>query len=200
MKRTTLFTALLIASATACAQAPLEFKGVPLGATEGQLLEKYPIFHCRDTEKIGRVCSVTTKYYNAQCKMHAKIEPACSKSGEELLEMGGTRPATYQVIIRNGVVAQVVIWFPSLDFSGIAAAFSEKYGKPTADKESIVKNRMGAEFDNRIVDWTRNDGGIKLEKRATDIETSIILITAPAFYIDLGKASEEKAKVAASKL
>ena len=102
--------------------------------------------------------------------------------------------------LNNGAIAQVSIWFPTLEFFGIVAAFSEKYGKPTADKQSVVKNRMGAEFDNRTVEWIRSDGSLKLEQRGPDIETARILITTPSFYAEHRKASEEKARIAAAKL
>lgn len=199
MKRTTLFAALLIASTAAFAQAPLEFKGVPLGATEEQLLAKYPAFRC-DTDKGVRACSFFSEYSSTTCSRPGKVDPACTTSAQELLDMGGIQPKSYLAIIRNGAVAQVNIWFRTIDFSGIAAAFTEKYGKPTADNQSVVKNRMGAEFDNRLVKWDRNDGVLKVEQRGPDIETARIMMTAPGFYTEQRKIDEEKTKVAATKL
>jgi hypothetical protein len=70
VKASILSMALAIAT-NASAQAPLEFKGVPLGATEEQLLQKYPAFDCDGPKKFLRV--VLSGYANNACRRPGRL-------------------------------------------------------------------------------------------------------------------------------
>lgn len=188
--------------AIALAQAPpLEFKGVPLGATEAQLLEKYPAFHCRDDEKFGRLCTFHYESYGYFCQSKTE-EPfqACIRQRQALQEFGPTNPTMYIAKVRHSTVQSVDIMFPADDFRAVAAALAEKYGRPTREGSGVVKNRMGAAFDNRTVEWTRRDGKLRIEQRGSSIVESVVSMTTPKFQGTEATEISGKTKAAASKL
>lgn len=194
--------ALLLLSLPALAQSPpLEFKGIPLGLSEAHLLEKHPGFRCNDNETLGRSCTFSDKGYRAFCQQ-VTGEPfrACIKQITELREFGPTNPSMYLAAVRGGVVLRLDILFPSQDFEGVAAALREKYGKPSGAKTEPVTNRMGATFDNRLFEWVRHDGTLRIEQRGTTIDQSMATIVSPDFLSQEATGRAEKAKAAAKKL
>lgn len=60
--------------------------------------------------------------------------------------------------------------FKPHSYGGIFKAFSAKYGEPDAVENSVVKNQMGAEFENQTAVWTGKQISIIMKRLATKID------------------------------
>lgn len=193
--------ATLLCAYSALAQSqPLEFKGVPLGATEADLHAKFPgAFECSANPRLGYSC-VRSNYFweSAVCKKLGG--GVCSEMEQELFEFGPTKPSLYAMQIRDAKIVRISILLHTRYFVDLAAALVAKYGPATADETESVKNRMGAEFANRRLAWKRPDGTMLLKQRATDINTSSLTMFAEGVAEADAQERSEKAKAAAKKL
>jgi hypothetical protein len=163
MKRQMALTVAVLASSiftSALVQpAPLEFKGVPLGATKEQMLEKFPALRCGE----GDICS----YFpapSAICEMKPGT-PRC----DEFSFFGPARAMMYWITLQDGNVRRAVISFVPDDYDVLVVALRKEYGKPSSDTRSSVHNRMRASLDNRTVKWTESGGSISVLKRGINL-------------------------------
>jgi len=165
--------ALLAAAGVAQAQTPpLEFKGVQLGAAVADLKATMPQISCSDS-----MCRLSPwDYARKQCPGTDQRHFDCMSSFIEPLKFGPAIPTNYTVMLRDGLVMSVTIRFPSVTFSQMVLALSEKYGAPTTDRVEPAQNAAGATFDNRVATWERPDGRIKAEQLYLTRETSGVSI------------------------
>lgn len=191
--------ALLISELALAQSPPLEFKGVPVGSTEAELIEKYSAFDCQG-EAPDRKCTFTREAAHQWTCRARPDRDRCYDAMNELLEFGPTSPTVYLIEIRDGRVGRVSIVFPTKDFGALEAALREKYGKPQASKVDTAHNRMNAAFENRNATWLRRDGSIYVEERGTTIDSGLLTLTAPGFADSEAGARAAKVKAAAKKL
>jgi hypothetical protein len=181
MKRTLAIAALLCASSAFAQSSPLEFKGVSLGATRAELLEKFPAFRC-DAD----MCIATLSVAN-------------QTNGLE--DFGGVRPTGYLVNLDGDKVAAVSIIFDSDMYPLLLAALSEKYGKPTSTQIKAVTNHAGAKFKSRSARWVRKDGNASLTERAEEyVDKGGLHLEASWFAAVQKRKSDAQSKAAAKKL
>ena len=88
------------------------------------------------------------------------------------LTIGQVRVFTMIEFETGGGMDAVSLSFPSSNFYEIKVAFVERYGEPTARRTSIVQNRMGAKFQNEILEWQGQKIFIKLEQYGSKLTDS----------------------------
>ncbi len=165
--------------AMACLAAygqPLEFKGVPFGATEEQMRQSIPnlwMWECSDdTVPARRICRFAGFTY-------ANVET-----------LGST------AYFDDNKLSMVGVTIPSAGFDDVVLALSDKYGKPRSVKRSKIQNRMGASFDQLETEWAPNKETIILARRyvGTVESSSILLATKRALAVDAAQAQRKRSK------
>lgn len=153
------------------AAEPFDFKGVPLGSTEQELLEKHPEFSCKDDpdQLLGdRQC-----YYIGT---YAGVE------------------ASTMIWFYSNSLGQIYITFKSDLFDEVNSALVTKYGKPTTVVKEKVRNAMGANFLNEINTWKRKSGLLVITKLAGEISQSSVDIQSIAFRKEYTLRQQRKIK------
>lgn len=192
--------AFLFAASSLLAQT-FEIKGIYIGMTEAQLLEKYPAFRCRNNTEIGRYCSFIYEAYPSVCREldGAKFD-ACHERSHQLYEFGPAKPKGYTVNLRDEAVTAISVIVRAEDFGDLAAALQEKYGRPSSDKKGVVENRMGAKFGNESIEWRRGNQALEIKQRVGNIDTGMVHLTPADWGEQLLDESKKKAKATAKNL
>jgi hypothetical protein len=68
----------------------------------------------------------------------------------------------------------IFVLFPEAQFSKLAPAYLEKFGKPQTDETKEVRNQVGAVFENRTLEWVKPTGTITLIQRVNHVDQSIV--------------------------
>lgn len=71
----------------------------------------------------------------------------------------------------------VELKFKPHSYRGLSEAFLAKYGEPDSVRDSVVKNRLGTEFQNQTIVWAGKQVRIVMRKLATKIDESDVHIT-----------------------
>lgn len=204
MIRASIILAFALAAPSVIAQQPpLEIKGLALGLTEEQLHSRLPgAFECKTHENIGRACYSSVHTEPAGCRSLRRLpSQQCNAAERELYEFGPITPTIYAVNFdSDGRAGRMSVGFNTADYLPLSAALVAKYGAPTSDENRAVKNRMGAEFDNRTLVWRRPDGVMTLQQRAGSVDRGNLVIMAVGFVERTSGDQAEKAKAAAKKL
>jgi hypothetical protein len=66
----------------------------------------------------------------------------------------------------------VVLLFPSANFYQIKTAFVERYGEPTERRTQEIQNRMGARFENELLEWKGEKVLIDLRRYSSRVTES----------------------------
>ena len=170
MKYAPAFVALFSAAAFAADPAPpLEVNGVSLGATVAQLRQAIPQFKC-----YGATCTFDpVDAATALCGEASAEQPVLECYGRIGSEyaFGPVHGAKYSAYLRDGRVGEFRVTFPVARADEVVLDMTEKYGKPSADRQIEAQSRLGEKFSNRTVTWSRSDGTISVERRAVDLDT-----------------------------
>lgn len=112
---------------------PLEFKGVPFGATKPEFQAAQPQFRC----DMGTDCFAT-----GNADIYAGV------------------PASITAQFTDGKLSIVRIGFKSMFHTPILAALTAKYGEATTVKASEYRTQGGAVATNDEREWRLADGGV----------------------------------------
>jgi hypothetical protein len=169
LKIAALALALLAASSITAVSAPLEVKGVPLGATVEQLQQAIPLFKC-----YGATCTFDpVDAALARCG-EARVDQAVlecyGRTGSEYA-FGPVHGAKYSAFLKDRRVGEIRVTFPVAHSDEVVIAMIEEYGKPTDDRQVESQSRLGEKFSNRVVTWSRPDGTLTVERRSVDVDT-----------------------------
>lgn len=88
----------------------------------------------------------------------------------------------------------------SSGFDRIKAVFVEAYGKPTSTASEAVQNRMGAVFQNEVVEYKNASSSMILTKYDSDLDTGSVVHVFWPVYDALKSKLEEAKGDAASRL
>lgn len=145
-----------IAPAIAAAALPLEFKGVPLGASREETFRQFDLPRatmCSSLETDREVCSAEMSY-----------------AGE---------PASVQLVFERDTLERVSLTFQASAFDAVIEAMTEKFGTPSRDEHSDVRTAMNLRYRQRRVEWTRPDGGMVFAWRhGTLVTRSAVVMTS----------------------
>lgn len=189
MRRLIMLVASLCALQSSASE-PLTFKGINLGANQGDFLTLMPGIQCKDDR-----CMMDLRL---QCKGRLSFDEllACQRQfdygGQRVFWLSGTFVDDRLVFVRAIVDTKA--------FAPLLAAMRERFGEPDYDKPGTVQNRMGAVFDDRTVSWMRDDAILILRQRSSKLDESSISLTSKSYLEKQKQETEQKAKEAAKKL
>lgn len=92
------------------------------------------------------------------------------------LRIGQVRVFTVIGFETGGGMDHVSLSFPSGSFYQIKVAFVERYGEPTARRSETLQNRMGAKFENEVLEWNGEKVLIELQKYSSKLTDSRAII------------------------
>lgn len=142
------------------AQAPLEFKGVPFGATAAEFAAKHDYFTCYR----GNPCE---EFYLDDVPGRQVV----------IASYAGERVKRISVEFLGGELALVfIVIFPE-SFDAIVATLAAKYGKPKII-HSKVQNRLGITFEQKEAHWDRKDGMIMAKKYGSQVDAGNIMLAS----------------------
>jgi hypothetical protein len=134
---------------------PSHFRGVPWGASEGELREK---LSGAFEGPMGRLSGIYS----------------CDSYPEKFRWLGdrscngwfyvGSALARVTYLFRKDGFTRVQLTFRPDDFGEVERIFLERYGPPTSQADPPIKTRGGAELINRILKWTGPIVVISLER------------------------------------
>lgn len=61
----------------------------------------------------------------------------------------------------------------------LAESVTLRFGPPASDERSVVQNRMGAAFEQRVVTWSVGGNQIKVSRYANDLTRGRVAISTP---------------------
>lgn len=111
---------------------------------------------------------------------------SCSQKGDEMTcespgggELGGVKLKYITMKYYRGKLYNIygALWDHGM--GDLLAAFSAKYGNPTAETR-VWQNGRGARFDNATFIWKFRCGELELESLGWDLNTSSFQLTCPA--------------------
>jgi hypothetical protein len=178
----TLCAALAFLPALAGAQAAIDFRGVPLGATEAEFAAKLPGFNCRGpaagAEHLAdRLCVAGPGAFR-----------------EDRMFGGVETKMLFASFVADRLVGVSAAFNPR-DFSAVLAALHEKFGKPNSIERPEFQTMGGVKTQNEVVTWKRGNGIVMARRFARAIDESSVQYVDER---DLGNAAA-RGKEAAKK-
>lgn len=149
-----------VATVFATAQT-IDFRGVPMGAKEKQLLEKAPFLKCQDTRPDDNALGDR----NCYAYFHKDNAP-------ENARFGGIYVSYYSAYFYGDKLSDISIHFDVKNFNAVLDVMIEKFGKNATIDAPIYKPERGHERVNATVVWNRADSSVEIEKYGADIYTS----------------------------
>lgn len=181
---------LVLLSTQAIASEPFEIKGVKLGATEAEVLEKNPdIKRCENAAKAGARSALADR----ECSIWRNLHK------DDVAVFAGF-PASISFKLINEQVGYVSVHLDSVHFNEVVAALKSKYGEPSSNKTEVVTNRMGAKFENNIVEWRQGASVIRAYKIASRINNSSVMLFTESYFKDVERRQAEIAAERAKSL
>jgi hypothetical protein len=199
---------LLLAAATVSAADELPaFKGVALGATEEEVVKKYPKLTCRG-EPDRRRC-----FQSPNEKEHKKLLSSCIGRGEspdtcgqqvnEALGMetvAGVPIKYMQFRFHDNKLGQISLVTPMAQFNKVAGGFLDRYGKPAKDESWAFAPKGGRAIQNREFEWSFPTGVIRVTRWSAQLNDSYVMYLSREGARAFAEQSSEDRKKAASDL
>lgn len=139
--------------------APIELKGITPGASIASVRTTYPGFACKEQGPGA-----------GECHYVHSVDGGI----EALNTLGGANTRVWGVRYANDRIGAINVLLRSKDFDQVAAAFVEKYGKPTKRQTSKIQNRMGASFEQVELVWSIKSEVLSVVRFAGDLETMAV--------------------------
>lgn len=144
----------IIIFSTAFAQeSTFDFKGIAL-KSDISIIENDSRFTCKDSDGVF-------------------ADRSCSLKFNESETIAGVSITFFMLSYYNGKLDSMSMSVLEKHFSGVISALLEKYGV-TEPKTEIVRNRMGASFENRIYSWRKKGATLVATRYSADLETSSV--------------------------
>lgn len=153
----------LLAGGAVDAADPLEFKGVQMGASEKELIEKirYDICSKDECSKTAPLECKTLKTRGANDSiMGVCVVPEPTIIRNRLSIAGKTVKSAHFSLVDDRLV-KISFKLFNFDFHQVTASLREKYGKPTFEKKISFTNRFGGAYDGMYYEWKIGGSFIK---------------------------------------
>lgn len=195
MRKIALFVLSILAAAPALAQSTIEFKGVPLRASEEQLLKVHPGFVCRaGTDANARLCVLEPV---AACQGIVYASPDCVAAQS----YGGARFERVFARFVDGVgLASISVFLPERSFQQVTAALQKKLGAPSDQAADKVRTKAGVELTNHSYTWTVGSDSLRATRFTSTISSSAIHILTPESTAAFARSRDQAVKAAAGNL
>jgi hypothetical protein len=94
----------------------------------------------------------------------------------------------------TGGMDHIGMIFPTGGFSKMKLIFIDRYGPPTSSRSEGVQNRMGAKYENEILEWTGETVNIRLSRYGSKLTDSSGTIETRAAAQNRREQFEKKVK------
>jgi hypothetical protein len=107
----------------------------------------------------------------------------CGKGANKLIVCNGNititgAPAYMNLVIgASGTVMRIDISFDSGYYAQVSSALLDKFGNPTGRQVSVLQNRMGASFDQEVINWVEGGSEAKLKRYAGKVSESSLYMS-----------------------
>lgn len=180
-----LLLSLLIFVGLVGAAEPPTLKGIAPGMNDEAIRAIHPEIRC-EWIKSRFGCAYFAKY--------------ASTKSEALATLAGAPAIGWVIPMENGRARSVLVSLASSNFDDVRGAFVEKYGAPTAEEKSSIKNRMGATFDQVETRWVIGDHVLRLEKRGGSVDQMGVHLTSAQAMKEYERAKAGRRKEGAKDL
>lgn len=204
MKRILYLSLILMLSTASLAQGQgFDFKGLPLGSTVVDVKAKFPEYYCSKSTA-GSPLSDTSCNLSPEmkCLMEQAPHPdnrSCREAVMKAMTYAGVR-SDISLMFYDDKLGMARATFSADSFSNVVASMREKYGEPTTKKAEPVTNRMGATFENQILEWKKSGTTIQAEKYANRADRSSVKIFEDGYIAEFEKRRGAKAQQGAKDL
>ena len=156
---------------------PIEIKNTKLGMPLDEFKNMYSTLSCADDENMYtcHYYSILSESGDAQMQehIHGYKNPIEAK---ELEKIADCFVFDWFFTFSNEKLVREEIVFANECYSLVALGFKQKFGDPSNTKNSKVKTKGGAEFNQVENTWASKEGKLTLEKYGTTIENSIAVL------------------------
>lgn len=190
-------------TASAIAQQPLGFKGVQIGATKAQLLERFPALECRPSipqyESSDEACSVNKMCGMGNLMLLLKdaapkgLPPSdadCAEAQKAISTFGGEAASGVKFELVSGRFEGFTVNVRWTSFNSIRDALVETYG-PGLDATQELQSARGMPFPSRIWKGTPSGGSVVLFERAGG-DYGLVTATSPTLAAANRKGATSK--------
>lgn len=172
---------------------PFEFKGVPLGAPEADLVKAHPRFKC--TGSSDRWCTLTARDCFGE---NGGLEGF--KECFATMTYGGAHFKTVTARFLGERLSWVSISLSTVGYGLVRDALVQAFGEPQSRDLESFKTKGGLETTNEKLGWARGGSYIRTSRYAGDIETSSVVITTREALETFAQRRVERAKAGAKDL
>lgn len=177
-----------IFQANAAPLTPPEFKGLPLGSSVAEFRQRFPDFECTSPSK--NVVGDTACWLSPEIKCgtaYTARAVECRRKVEGAVTFGGIRVKQIAAYFYDSTgLGYVSVKIAPEHFESLLSLLVEKHGKPDAVDTEILRNRMGAEFENATASWTT---GILASKYGKSLDEGVISMRLPVFSAEFNRRS-----------
>ena len=161
-------------------QEALSFKGLPLGASEADVLKFYPRANCtgepqRRSCRVLRDSSGPERVIDAECFAEKEDAEACTKAvSAQQLSVAGEPVDWIAFTLFDGRLGGILM-APQADvFANVARTFIDVYGAPLTDILSPLTIPDGTLLEDRTLHWSFPGGRITLRRYTTNVKLSSV--------------------------
>ena len=167
--------ALLLFSLSASAQSrAFDVKGVALGATlqEAEKALGKPLSCGETASEFRKHDDISTTF--------CTYRPPGGLPGQAQDSFAGFNTTIHYWLIDNHVVKIHFSSIPSMKFEETIPVLSSKYGTESISSVGVLKNRMGAQFENKRARWESSRGDVLLyQKYGSNLDYSSLEFYSP---------------------
>ena len=197
----------LAAAAASAAEEPLAFKGVAIGASEEEVVKKYPRLSCGG-EPDRRMCVQASSENQqgkllASCIRRGQSPTACRQEVNEALEVETVASVPIKHMrfrFHDDKLGLIYLVTPAAEFNKVAGAFLDRYGKPAKDEAWAFRPKGGKSFQNREFRWLFPAGTIRVTRWSAQANDSSVMYLSHEGARAFAEQSSEDRKKAASDL
>lgn len=166
--------AALLGCISVAAAQPLDFKGLPMRASPEAAQEHFQGLRCSATKGNDLRLGTTS------CISLAATACPAERCGPRSLATYGSVPIE-GTILYFGVqgLQTVLLSLKPEHIDQLAESVTLRFGRPASDERSVIQNRMGAAFEQRVVTWYVGGNQIKVSRYANDVTRGRVAISTP---------------------
>lgn len=167
-----------------------DFKGLPLGSSAAALKSTFPEYYCSASP--GNSLGDTTCRLTPEMRCWKELSPypddrSCREAVMAAMTYAGVRTTNISLRFYEDKLSLAFVAFTPNHFSDVVASIRGKHGEPSSQRNEPITNRMGASFENQIVEWKKAGSTIRAEKFASRLDTAAVKV-----FLDSNSAEFER--------
>ena len=177
--------------------APIDFKGIPLGASAQEFSAAHPSYYCNATKTYCSTAAILS------CKGHDFRSPGyaeCERSVIAAQTYAGLPVESIGAFFRNDRLAIVTVSMMPAQFPRVVMSLTEKYGSPTSQETNVMTNRIGTKVEARTVIWRANGSVIRVLEYAGSLSSAKVEILSEDYETARAQEILDKVKKGAKDL